>query len=94
MAKFTQMAPAQTGTTDRSGSGKRRRRRARRRARLRNRRRSNTLGPRRRSVSDEAAPSGAAFSWPRGPDEIIGRTCDRRVGGGAWSSYCFGFVAS
>jgi len=71
MAKFTQMAPAQTGTTDRSGSGKRR-----------------------RSVSDGAAPSGAAFSWPRGPDEIIGRTCDRRVGGGAWSSYCFGFVAS
>ena len=38
MAKFTQMAPAQTGTTDRSGSGKRRSRRARRR----NRRRSNT----------------------------------------------------
>jgi hypothetical protein len=38
MAKFTQMAPAQTGTTDRSGSGKRRSRRARRGAR----RRSNT----------------------------------------------------
>jgi hypothetical protein len=37
MAKFTQMAPAQTGTTDRSGSGKRRRRNRRR-----NRRRSNT----------------------------------------------------
>jgi hypothetical protein len=42
MAKFTQMAPAQTGTTDRSGSGKRRSRRARRGARRRNRRRSNT----------------------------------------------------
>ncbi len=43
MAKFTQMAPAQTGTADRSGSksgGGRRRRR--RRNRRRNRRRSNT----------------------------------------------------
>jgi hypothetical protein len=40
MAKFTQMAPAQTGTTDRSGSGGKRRRR--RRNRRRNRRRSNT----------------------------------------------------
>lgn len=39
MAKFTQMAPAKAGTTDRSGSGKRRRRRRRRRNR---RRRSNT----------------------------------------------------
>jgi hypothetical protein len=41
MAKFAQMAPALTGTTDRSGSGKRRRR-AGRRAKRRNRRRSNT----------------------------------------------------
>ena len=40
MAKFTQMAPAKAGTTDRSGSGGKRRRRRRRR---RNRgRRSNT----------------------------------------------------
>ncbi len=38
MAKFTEMAPAQTGTTDRSRSGGKRRRRRRRR----NRRRSNT----------------------------------------------------
>jgi hypothetical protein len=38
MAKFTQMAPAQTGTADRSGSGGKRRRRRRRR----NRRRRNT----------------------------------------------------
>jgi hypothetical protein len=37
MAKFAQMAPALTGTTDRSGIGKRRRRAGRR-----NRRRSNT----------------------------------------------------
>lgn len=36
MAKFTEMAPAQTGTTDRSRSGGKRRRRRR------NRRRSNT----------------------------------------------------
>ncbi len=39
MAKFTQMAPAQTGTDDRSRSGRKRRRR--RRNRRRNRR-SNT----------------------------------------------------
>ena len=40
MAKFTQMAPAKAGTTDRSGSGGKGRRRRRRR---RNRgRRSNT----------------------------------------------------
>ena len=38
MAKFTEMAPAQTGTTDRSRSGGKRRRRRRRR----NRRRSKT----------------------------------------------------
>jgi hypothetical protein len=40
MAKFTQMAPAQTGADDRSRSGRKRRRR-RRRNRRRNRR-SNT----------------------------------------------------
>ena len=40
MAKFTQMAPAQAGTDDRSRSGRKRRRR-RRRNRRRNRR-SNT----------------------------------------------------
>jgi hypothetical protein len=39
MANFTQVAPAQAGTTDRSGSGGKRRRRRRRRNR---RRRSNT----------------------------------------------------
>ena len=39
MAKFTQMAPAKAGSTDRSGSGGKRRRRRRRRNR---RRRSNT----------------------------------------------------
>jgi hypothetical protein len=39
MAKFTQMAPAKAGSTDRSGSGGKRRRRRRRRNR---RRRSNS----------------------------------------------------
>jgi hypothetical protein len=38
MAKFTQMAPAKAGTTDRSGSGGKRRRRRRRRRRNRGRR--------------------------------------------------------
>ena len=41
MAKFTQVAPALSGTDDRSRSGRKRRRRRRNRRR-RNRRRSNT----------------------------------------------------
>ena len=62
MAKFTQVAPAEAGTTDRPGSGGKGRRRRRRRNRGR---RSNTQGVTERgSISDEAAPRGPPFRWP------------------------------
>jgi hypothetical protein len=94
MAKFTQMAPAQTGTTDRSGSGKRRRPEGQASGQASQQASQQHLSAQAPKRFGRGGPFGGRFSWPRGPDEIIGRTCDRRVGGGAWSSYCFGFVAS